>query len=189
MALLPGDSDTSPGPHRPRPMSELIPIAMARAVRRLNPRRSSSVPVAAPSAVVLVLDGGPASPKALDEAAALASGGRVTVLSLLTIYGSAFGFPNPGLLPNARERQAARQAVAATIEALESLGLLADGQVTATRSRAKVIAALATARSAPVVVLEDKEKSGLRGLLEGDLAAQVSRRTAASVQRVERTDE
>ena len=155
------------------------PIGAVPAVFR---RRRGDPLSTAPAPVLLVPLQGSANTEARERAVAAAreAGGPVAVVALLKIYGSSFGFPNPGLLPTAQEKDAARQLVERTIGALERSGVEADGQITATRHPAKVIAAAAHRRQAQWVIIDQTgmTSSGLRRLIEGDLAASVRRRLA-----------
>lgn len=125
---------------------------------------------------MLVLVGGPPSTTAVKKAVADAGGDTIAVLTLLRIYGSAWGFPNPGLLPNATEKAEARRIVEATMAAIEGYGGTADGQITATRHPAKVIVAAVRRRSCRSVVVMRPAAGAVRGALEGDVGSSVRRR-------------
>jgi hypothetical protein len=128
------------------------------------------------ASVVLVPMNGPAGPAAVSRAVRLAAGGKVAVVAPLRIYGSSFGFPNPGLLPTRQEKEEARRAVELTIRSIEQAGAKADGQITATRRPAKVIASAARRRGARCVVIDTAPAGAFRQMIEGDLAAAVRRR-------------
>jgi len=100
----------------------------------------------------------------------------VAVLSILKIYGSQFGLPNPGLLPTRREQDEQLTVVRRAIEALERRGGTADGQVAATRSAGRMIAKVAKARNVRYVVMDSPATTGVRRIIEGELAAIVRRR-------------
>jgi nucleotide-binding universal stress UspA family protein len=89
--------------------------------------------------------------------------------------------PNPGLLPTARERAAADDAITATVRGLDSAGIDVDGQIVATRHAAKAIARIARRRGATRVLMERDNSSRLRRFVEGDLQRQLSRRLGRSV--------
>src|SRR5215831_17875319 len=91
--------------------------------RRFDPQPTS------PAAVLLASSGSPFSKAAVRRARELAA-----VLSILKVYGSQFGLPNPGLLPTRRERDEQLAVVSRAIKELEQRGCTADGQVAATRS-------------------------------------------------------
>src|SRR5882757_4973877 len=82
----------------------------------------------APVGVVLATEGCALSPAAVEQAARLAGGAPVAVVSIARIHGSALGLPNPGLLPSRKEREEQRDIVAGAIEALEHLGVRSDGE-------------------------------------------------------------
>ena len=78
---------------------------------------------------------------AVDLAARMAkrSGAPVHVFSLARIWGTSFGFPNPGLFPSKREWDQQRQNVQKAVARLERKGVRADGRVVGTRNGAKRI--------------------------------------------------
>src|SRR5262250_911755 len=100
----------------------------------------------APAAVLLASSGAPFSKAAVRRARELAAGDPVAVLSILKIYGSTFGLPNPGLLPTHREREEQFAVVNRAIKDLERRGCSVDGQIAATRSAGRMIAKVARAR-------------------------------------------
>src|SRR5258708_32109581 len=108
--------------------------------RRFDPQPT------APAAVLLASSGSPISRAAVRRAHELAVGEPVAVLSILKVYGSTFGLPNPGLMPTRREREAQLAIVSRAIKDLERLGGTVDGQAAATRSAARAIANVARAR-------------------------------------------
>jgi hypothetical protein len=119
---------------------------------------------------------GPAGSIAVLRAIGLAADGKVAVVAPLRIHGSSFGFPNPGLLPNKREKEEARRMVERTIRSIERAGGQADGQITATRRPAKTIASAARRRGARSVVIDSAPVGAFQRMIEGDLAAAVRRR-------------
>lgn len=141
-------------------------------------RRRFDVQPTNPCEVMLASDGRQDySPRAVACAAALAGPGPVAVVTIAKIYGSSFGLPHPGLLPT-REEMAERQRwVEAAILELRAAGASADGQVAATRRTAKKLAAVARARGARVIVIDETTVSkGLRRIIEGDVGAELRRR-------------
>jgi hypothetical protein len=132
--------------------------------------------------VLLVPISARASAAALRQARALADGQPVAVLALLKIHGYALGMPNPGLLPNATEREAQRDIVANAIARLERHGLEVDGQVAMTRHPARVIASVAKNRGVHHVLIEQQKVSTVRRALEGDVVASVRRRLGEAVE-------
>jgi nucleotide-binding universal stress UspA family protein len=130
----------------------------------------------APAAVLLASSGSPFSREAVRRAHELAVGEPVAVLSILKIYGSSFGLPNPGLMPSRREREEQLAIVSRAIKELERLGGTVDGQVAATRSAGRMIAKVATARNVRVVVMDSLPLTGMRKIIEAELTGIVSRR-------------
>ena len=77
---------------------------------------------------------------AVERAAELAhDGGHVHVFSVVRVWGTSLGLPNPGLLPNKREWEEQRTVVGEAVEALSRRGVEATGRVLATRKATKRI--------------------------------------------------
>jgi hypothetical protein len=129
-----------------------------------------------PAGVLLASPGAPFSSAAIRRACQLAAGEPIAVLSILKVYGSTFGLPNPGLLPNQREREEQYAIVKRAISAVERRGGTADGQITATRSAGRTIAKAARRRNVRYVVMDDRDTGGLSRLTEGAVTATVRRR-------------
>ena len=129
-----------------------------------------------PATVLLASSGAPFSKAAVRRARELASGEPVAVLTILKIYGSSFGLPNPGLLPTRREREEQLSIVSRAISELERRGCTADGQVAATRSAGRTIAKVARARHVRYVVMDEQSETGLRRVIEGSVTGGVRRR-------------
>ncbi|MDR2983465.1 MAG: universal stress protein [Nocardiopsaceae bacterium] len=128
------------------------------------------------AAVLLASSGPPFSRAAVRRAHELAAGEPVAVLSILKIYGSSFGLPNPGLMPTRREREEQMANVGRAIKDLERMGGTVDGQVAATRSAGRMIAKVARARSVRVVVMDSQPLTGMRKIIEAELTGIVKRR-------------
>ena len=143
---------------------------MVFARRRFDPQPT------APAAVLLASSGSPISRAAVRRAHELAAGQPVAVLSILKIYGSQFGLPNPGLLPTRREQEEQLTVVRRAIDALEQRGCTVDGQVAATRSAGRMIAKVARARKVRYVVMDSPTATGVRRIIEGELTSIVRRR-------------
>ena len=144
----------------------------------LSGRRRWDQQPTAPAAVLLASSGAPFSKAAVRRARELAAGEPVAVLSILKIYGSTFGLPNPGLLPTRREREEQFANVSKAINQLERSGCTADGQIAATRSAGRMIAKVARVRQVRVVVMDDSAESGVRRVIEGSVTSTVRRRLA-----------
>ena len=138
--------------------------------RRFDPQPT------APAAVLLASPGSPLSRAAVRRARELAGGEPVAVLSILKVYGSQFGLPNPGLLPTRRERDEQLAIVGRAIKDLERLGGDADGQVATTRSAARTIAKVARTRQVRYVVMDTPTTTGVRRIIEGEITNIVRRR-------------
>ena len=129
-----------------------------------------------PASVLLASSGSPFSRAAVRRARELAGGGPIAVLSILKVYGSQFGLPNPGLLPSRREREEQLAIVQRAITDLEGRGCTVDGQVAATRSAGRTIARVAHARHVRYVVMDTHPATGVRKVIEGELTNIVRRR-------------
>jgi hypothetical protein len=116
------------------------------------------------------------SQRAVAQAAALAGSGPVAVVTIAKIYGTQFGMPHPGLLPNKQELAERHGWVEGAIRELKKNGIAADGQVAATRRPAKQLAAVAQVRGVNVVVIDETTATGLRRLIEGDVGTDVRRK-------------
>src|SRR5256885_8257481 len=93
-------------------------------------RGSWDRPPAEPAGVLLASAGTPFSGAAVRRAYELAAGQPVAVLTILKVYGSSFGLPNPGLLPTRRERDEQYAIVRRAIAAVERRGGAAGGPIT-----------------------------------------------------------
>ena len=130
------------------------------------------------AAVLLASTGAPFSRAAVRRAFELAAGQPVAVLSILKVYGSTFGLPNPGLMPTRREREEQLAIVGQAIADLERRGCTVDGQVAATRSAGRMIAKVARIRQVRYVVMDAHSTAGVRQLIEGTVTGIVRRRLA-----------
>lgn len=139
-------------------------------------RRGGAAPPAGPSAVLLASTGIPFTKQELARCASLAGNSPVTVLSVAKLHGSAFGLPNPGLMPTKRDREKQREIVEAAVRTLGRGGRSVDGQVVITRNPAKTIARAATRLQVQHVVLAAPAQGRLRRFVEGDPVAGVRRR-------------
>src|SRR5260221_11670271 len=105
--------------------------------------------------------GQPFSRAALRRARELAGGQPVAVLSILKIYGSSFGLPNPGLMPTRKEREEQLKIVKQAIDELERRGCTVDGQVAATRSAGRLIAKVARTIQVQYVEMDVPPATGM----------------------------
>jgi nucleotide-binding universal stress UspA family protein len=138
--------------------------------RRFDPQPTAQ------ATVLLASSGSPFSRAAIRRAHELAGGQPVAVLSILKVYGSSFGLPNPGLMPTRRERDEQLANVQRAIKDLERLGGPVDGQIAATRSAARMIAKVARVRHVDWVVMDSPNATGMRKWIEGELTGIVRRR-------------
>jgi nucleotide-binding universal stress UspA family protein len=127
-------------------------------VRGVEALRRPSAPeqdAASDGGVLLASEGRAIPPAAIELAARLAQdhGGRVHVFSVVRVWGSGFGFPNPGLLPNKGEWEAQRVVVADAVNALGKRGVDASAQVLATRKATKRILAHAARLHCGAIVM------------------------------------
>ena len=78
---------------------------------------------------------------AVDLAARIAerSNAPVHVFSIARVWGTSFGFPNPGLLPTKKEWDKQNQVVRKAVTRLRRKGIEADARVIGTRAAAKRI--------------------------------------------------
>jgi nucleotide-binding universal stress UspA family protein len=78
---------------------------------------------------------------AVDLAARIAerSGAPVHVFSIARVWGTSFGFPNPGLLPTKKEWDRQYEVVRKAVARLRRKGIEADARVIGTRAAAKRI--------------------------------------------------
>jgi len=91
--------------------------------------------------VLLATEGRAIPVAAVERAAELAreSGGGVHVFCVARVWGTSFGFPNPGLMPSRHEWAQHRNVVSEAVAALEQHGVDATGNVLATRKATKRI--------------------------------------------------
>ena len=87
----------------------------------------------------------------------------VFVLSIARVWGTAMGFPNPGLQPNKREWDEQKRIVKEAVSAFEKAGHESNGVVLATRRAAKRIAGEAAARNMDAIVMGADRDRGLLG--------------------------
>jgi len=142
---------------------------MVFARRRFDPQPTAQ------AAVLLATTGEPFSKAAIRRARELAAGEPVAVLSILKVYGSQWGLPNPGLLPTRKERDQGLAVVQRAITSLERQGGTADGQVAATRSAGRTIAKVARVRKVRYVVMDEPDQSGMGRVTQGGVLAAVRR--------------
>lgn len=87
----------------------------------------------------------------------------VFVLSIARVWGTALGFPNPGLQPNKREWAEQKRIVKEAVVAFEKAGHESNGIVLATRRAAKRISSEAELRDMDAIVMGADHNRGLLG--------------------------
>ena len=99
---------------------------------------------------------------AVDFAARLAkrSDAPVHVFTIARVWGTSFGFPNPGLQPTQREWEEQRHNVEKAIGGLERKGVKARGRVVGTRAGAKRIVKEAQRLNCDAIVMAADPKAG-----------------------------
>lgn len=105
--------------------------------------------------ILLASEGRDIPAAAIDRAVQLARkrGASVRVVSIARVHGTAFGLPNPGLLPTRREWDEQRELVDRAIKRLRRKGLAADGHVIGTRKAAKRICDEAASQGCQAIVM------------------------------------
>lgn len=120
-------------------------------------RSRATPPVESVSAqsVLLASEGRPFDEEAVRLAARLARGrcGHVRVLSIARMWGTSFGLPHPGLLPNKREMAEYESNVAKAVRALKRAGVSADGHIISTRKPTKSILGEAERQECEAIVM------------------------------------
>jgi nucleotide-binding universal stress UspA family protein len=108
------------------------------------------------------------SPEAIALAGKIAERSKapVHVLVIARIWGTSFGFPNPGLMPNKREWDEQRKKAELAVRTLKDWGLEADGHVLGTRNAAKKIVEMARVQGCGAIVMTADEP---RGRLVGNM--------------------
>lgn len=134
------------------------------------------------AAAVLIASNGEKIPgAAVRQALRMAAGDPVAVMTIARIYGSAYGLPNPGLMPTRKEMAEQKEIVQRAVSAIEKAGSRAWGQIAASRRPSKTIAQAAAARGVQHVLVIRPEKVGWRLFVEGDVAKEVAKKLGPSV--------
>ena len=119
-------------------------------------------------AVLLASEDRDISPEAIALAGKIAERSKapVHVLVIARIWGTSFGFPNPGLMPNKREWDEQRKKAELAVRTLKDWGLEAEGHVLGTRNAAKKIVEMARVQGCGAIVMTADEP---RGRLVGNM--------------------
>lgn len=134
------------------------------------------------AAVLLASPGAPFSRQAIREALRLREGEPVAIVTIARLYGSAYGLPNPGLMPTRQELATQEAQVARATRALERRGAPCSGQVAISRRPAKTIAKVALARGVAHVVMDSPERPRWRRVVEGDPVRELQRRLGPAIE-------
>jgi nucleotide-binding universal stress UspA family protein len=114
--------------------------------------------------VLLATEGRAIPAAAVERAAELAreSGGRVHVFSVARVWGTSFGFPNPGLQPTRQEWKEQHDVVDEAVHALERHGVEATARVLGTRKATKrIVREAERLRCTAIVMAADPPRSRL----------------------------
>jgi hypothetical protein len=104
----------------------------------------------------------------------------VFVLSIARVWGTALGFPNPGLQPNKREWAEQKRIVKEAVSAFEKAGHESNGIVLATRRAAKRISSEAELRKMDAIVMgADPKRGPLGDFMWSQEPHRVARRSSA----------
>jgi nucleotide-binding universal stress UspA family protein len=131
------------------------------------PRRSGATPdpdALIVRAVLLASEEREIPRAAVDLAARIAqrSNAPVHVFSIARVWGTSFGFPNPGLLPNKKEWDRQHEVVRKAVARLRRKGIEADARVIGTRAAAKRIVQEARRLNCDAIVMgADPPKNAL----------------------------
>src|SRR5919201_4419652 len=119
----------------------------------------------APERIVVASEGREIAWPVLQQAFELARprNAQLRVITIARVWGTALGFPNPGLNPSRTEWDAQRLIVRRSIEAIEKAGFEASGHVIGTRRAAKRILAEASGFGADAIVMGCDRDRGLLG--------------------------
>ncbi len=151
-----------------------------------QPAGPSEIP--AVTRLLLASEGRPISARAVDEAAriALRNNAPVHVFSIARVWGTSFGFPNPGLMPNQHEWQEQRDIINKAMKALQKRGVAASAGVVGTRQGAKRIVTEATRLGCDMIVMgaDPKRRLFVRDMMWSQEPYRVERRAKIPVRLV-----
>ena len=162
-------------PSRPR-------RSMLRGAAKAAPR---ALPVP-PRRVLLATAAVPFSSEAIAKTIQLATPehAKITVVSVARVYGTSFGFPNPGLQPNRLEIEENRRIVEDAAKILRRKGFEVRVGISKSRNAPKMISRWGVAKLFHAIVVPDPERPRWRRLIEGDLAHEIERRCGIPVHAV-----
>jgi K+-sensing histidine kinase KdpD len=137
-----------------------------------------------PRRILLATSGGaPFHHDVIERVIELATPARaaITVLSVARVYGTSFGFPNPGLQPNRIEMEQNRSNVNEAAKILRRKGFDVKVAMSKSRNAPKMISRWGTAKRFHAIVVPDPERPAWRRAIEGDLAREIERRSGIPV--------
>jgi hypothetical protein len=102
-------------------------------------------------------------------------------VAVARIYGSAWGLPNPGLMPTRKELDILLRQVSRASAILGRGGSQCFGQVAISRRAEKAIARAALAREVAHVVIDVPDRPRWRRVIEGDPVRVIQRRVGPGV--------
>jgi nucleotide-binding universal stress UspA family protein len=141
--------------------------------------------------VLLATEGRAIPAAAVERAAELARerGSSVHVFSVARVWGTSFGFPNPGLQPTRQELKDQRALVGEAVQALERRGVVASGRVLGTRKATKRIVGESDRLGCESIVMaaDPPRNRFLADLMWSQEPYRVRRRAKVPVHLVERT--
>ena len=131
-------------------------------------------------AVLLASENREIPTSAIDLAARIAKRSRapVHVFAIARIWGTSFGFPNPGLFPSKREWDEQRHNLQKAVGRLERKGIEAQGRVIGTRAGAKRIVKEAERLGCDAIVMgaDPKASAAVRNFMWSQEPWRVRRR-------------
>ncbi len=140
-----------------------------------------------PRRILLATSGGaPFDHGVIERVIELATPARaaITVLSVARVYGTSFGFPNPGLQPNRVEMEQNRSTVNDAAKILRRKGFDVKVAMSKSRNAPKMIARWGMAKRFHAIVVPDPERPAWRRAIEGDLKREIERRSGIPVHAV-----
>ena len=139
-----------------------------------------------PRRILLASPGVPFSHDVIGRTIALATPGqaKITVLSIARVYGTSFGFPNPGLQPNRLEIEEQRRIIEDAAGILRRKGFEVRVAMSKSRNAAKMISRWGKAKNFHAIVVPDPPRPKWRRTIEGDLTQEIERRCGIPVHAV-----
>jgi nucleotide-binding universal stress UspA family protein len=136
-----------------------------------------------PGRILLASTGVAFSDEAIRRTIELAIPGhaKITVLSIARVYGTSFGFPNPGLQPNRLEIAEQHRIIEDAASRLRAKGFEVRVAMSKSRHAPKMIARWGNAKHFHAIVVCDPARAAWRRRIEGDVAREIERRCPVPV--------